>query len=100
LTHNSSNYHYPLIHFQSATRSKRLSKNTHDQLTEIFKKLGIRDQAKEGVRDLHNFKKKYPEADIDPYLKKTSIYFQSYIERGLQNLEREESDNKNGVCCC
>lgn len=85
-----------ILYFQSASKSKRLSKTTHDLLTEIFKKLGSKEKAKEGIKDLYEFKKNYPEADIDPYLKKSSIYFQSYIERGLQALKDEENNQQIG----
>ncbi|XP_052800946.1 cytoskeleton-associated protein 5-A-like isoform X2 [Mya arenaria] len=76
---------------RSTSKSKRLSKSTHDMLTEIFKKVGSKEYTKEGLRDLYEFKKKYPEADMDPFLKKTSQYFQNYIERGLHALEMEET---------
>lgn len=43
----------------------------------------------QGLNDLYNFKKKYPDADLDPYLKKSSQFFQQYVERGLKNIEAE-----------
>lgn len=42
-----------------------------------------------GLNNLYDFKKKHPEADLDPFLKMSSQYFQNYIERGLKNIERE-----------
>lgn len=41
------------------------------------------------MNNLYDFKKKHPEADLDPFLKMSSQYFQNYIERGLKNIERE-----------
>ena len=35
---------------------------------------------------------KYPEEDIEPFLKKTSQVFQNYIERGLRNIAAERGD--------
>ena len=43
----------------------------------------------QGLNDLYDFKKKYPDADLEPFLKKSSNFFQNYIERGLKNIEQE-----------
>ena len=48
----------------------------------------------QGLAELYDFKQKYPEADIDPFLKRTSEFFQSYIERGLKNIEMERKGRK------
>ena len=45
--------------------------------------------ASQGLNDLFDFKQRYPEADLDPFLKKSSQFFQDYIERGLKNIETE-----------
>jgi len=79
-----------LIHLQSSGKAKRLDKTTHDQLLEIFKKVGLKENTKEGLRELYEFKKRHPEANMEPYLQKTSQYFQNYLERGLAALEAEE----------
>lgn len=81
---------------RSASKSRRLSKTTHDMLTEIFKKIGSKENTKEGLRDLYEFKKKFPDADIDPFLKKSSHFFQNYIERGLKSIENEEREKSEG----
>ncbi|XP_013397900.1 cytoskeleton-associated protein 5-like, partial [Lingula anatina] len=69
--------------------SKRLSKSTHDTLAEIFKKIGSKENTREGLNDLYDFKQKNPEADLEPFLRKSSQFFQNYIERGLKNIELE-----------
>ena len=48
----------------------------------------------QGIAELYDFKQKYPEADIDPFLKRTSEFFQSYIERGLKGIEMERKGRK------
>ncbi|XP_076471814.1 cytoskeleton-associated protein 5-like isoform X2 [Babylonia areolata] len=78
----------------SSSKSKRLSKSTHDMLVEIFKKIGSKENTKEGLNDLYDFKKKYPDADLEPFLKKSSQFFQNYIERGLKNIELEREGKK------
>ncbi|XP_069680440.1 protein mini spindles isoform X4 [Periplaneta americana] len=67
----------------------RLSKTTHELLSEIFKKIGSKDQTKEGLSLLYDFKQQHPEADIDPFLRKSSQFFQDYIERGLQTIDMD-----------
>lgn len=73
----------------SSVKAKRLSKSTHDMLAEIFKKVGSKENTREGLNDLYDFKQKYPEADLEPFLRKASQFFQNYIERGLKNVEME-----------
>lgn len=74
---------------KSHQKPKKLNKSTHDMLAEIFKKIGSKENTIEGLNNLYDFKKKHPEADLDPFLKMSSQYFQNYIERGLKNIERE-----------
>ena len=43
----------------------------------------------QGLVELYEFKQKYPDADIDPFLERSSQFFRNYIERGLKNIEVE-----------
>lgn len=43
----------------------------------------------QGLAELYEFKKKYSDADIEPFLKNSSQFFQSYVERGLRLIEME-----------
>lgn len=38
---------------------------------------------------LYDFKQQYPEANLDPFLQKSSKYFQDYISQGMKNVEME-----------
>uniref|UniRef100_A0A8C5NGM2 TOG domain-containing protein n=1 Tax=Gouania willdenowi TaxID=441366 RepID=A0A8C5NGM2_GOUWI len=68
----------------------RLSKaKVSDILTEIFKKIGSKENTKEGLTELYEYKQKYSDADLEPFLKNTSQFFQSYVERGLRIIESE-----------
>lgn len=69
---------------------------THERLTEIFRKVGSKELTREGLNDLYDFKQEFPDADLTPYLSKTSQFFQRYIEQGLKNiaLERERVDKE------
>ncbi|XP_065070567.1 cytoskeleton-associated protein 5-like isoform X2 [Rhopilema esculentum] len=62
-------------------------KSTVDMLQEIFKKIGSKENSQEGLKELYEFKEKYPEEDVEPYYAKTSQFFRNYIERGLKSIE-------------
>lgn len=38
---------------------------------------------------MYEYKQKYSDADLEPFLKNTSQFFQSYVERGLRMIESE-----------
>nr|NP_001082051.1 cytoskeleton associated protein 5 [Xenopus laevis]AAG34914.1 microtubule associated protein XMAP215 isoform M [Xenopus laevis] len=63
--------------------------NVSDFLAEMFKKIGSKENTKEGLAELYEYKKKYSDADIKPFLKNSSQFFQSYVERGLRLIEME-----------
>ncbi|XP_015517850.2 protein mini spindles isoform X1 [Neodiprion lecontei] len=69
---------------------KHLSKLTHQQLSEIFKKIGSKHHTQEGLAQLYDFKLQYPEADIyvQPFLLKSHQFFQDYIEQGLRDIDQ------------
>lgn len=56
-------------------------------LTEIFQKIGNKDNTKEGLNLLYDFMRQHPEADIEPFLKNSSEFFQGYIRNGLKEIE-------------
>ncbi|XP_073514992.1 cytoskeleton-associated protein 5 isoform X2 [Phyllobates terribilis] len=75
---------------KGASRTEKVSKaNVSDFLAEIFKKIGSKENTKEGLAELYEYKKKYSDADIEPFLKNSSQFFQSYVERGLRLIEME-----------
>lgn len=41
------------------------------------------------MTELYEYKQKYSDADLEPFLKNTSQFFQSYVERGLRVIESE-----------
>lgn len=86
----------PLVRRDSRHSPRRLSKSTHETLAEIFKKIGSKETTREGLADLYVFKKGHPEADIEPFLSKSSQFFQNYIEQGLHNIERDRDSSGGG----
>ncbi|XP_072242822.1 cytoskeleton-associated protein 5 isoform X2 [Leuresthes tenuis] len=68
----------------------RMSKaKVSDILSEIFKKIGSKENTKEGLTELYEYKLKYSDADLEPFLKNASQFFQSYVERGLRMIESD-----------
>ncbi|KAG0332620.1 Microtubule-associated protein, microtubule dynamics during spindle orientation [Podila horticola] len=63
----------------------------NSRLTQIFTKIGTREETKQGISDLYAFQKMYPnmESKVNAQLARTGTFFQSYIRRGLANLEAE-----------
>lgn len=62
----------------------------------------------QGLTELYEYKQKYSDADLEPFLKNTSQFFQSYVERGLRMIESERegkariqtSAGTTGSCHC
>ncbi|KAG7467929.1 hypothetical protein MATL_G00137420 [Megalops atlanticus] len=71
------------------TDEKMSKAKVSDILSEIFKKIGSKENTKEGLTELYEYKQKYSDADIEPFLRNASQFFQSYVERGLRMIESE-----------
>lgn len=70
----------------------------NSRLTQIFTKIGTREETKQGIIDLYQFQKMYPnmESKVNAQLAKTGTFFQSYIRRGLANLDAEANATSSG----
>lgn len=66
-------------------------------LTDIFQKIGVKEDSKEGFNLLYDFLKQNPEADIEPFIQKSSHVFQEYISNGLKSVERARSSHSDGM---
>ena len=42
------------------------------------------------MAQLYEFKQHYPDADIEPFLSRSSDFFKNYIERGLKFIEEKK----------
>ena len=49
-----------------------------------------RFQMFQGLAQLYDFKQRYPDADIEPFLSRSSDFFKNYIERGLKFIEEKK----------
>ncbi|XP_044594200.1 protein mini spindles isoform X1 [Cotesia glomerata] len=74
------------------TKQRHMSKEMHAQLTEIFKKIGSKQQSHEGLVQLYDFKQEHPEADIQPFLAKSHQFFRNYIEQNLKIIDQERKN--------
>uniref|UniRef100_K7G7X3 TOG domain-containing protein n=1 Tax=Pelodiscus sinensis TaxID=13735 RepID=K7G7X3_PELSI len=63
----------------------------NDILAAIFKKIGCKETAREGLEELYEYKRKCPEEDLEPFLENFSLLFRSYVKHGLavMGMERE-----------
>lgn len=78
------------IRKNKASPLRHLPRNSHDALAEIFKKIGDKEHTKDGLLELYEFQQIHPEADIEPFLQRSSEFFQNYIRRGLGNIVHEK----------
>ncbi|KAF0542990.1 ARM repeat-containing protein [Gigaspora margarita] len=86
--------------FPTPTNNSR-SSGSHEvemnsRLTQIFLKIGTREETKQGIYELYEFQKQHPEMEskVTSHLSKTGPYFQSYIRRGLANIAAEEEEKE------
>ncbi|CAG0884793.1 unnamed protein product [Darwinula stevensoni] len=69
----------------------KIPKSAHEKLTEIFTKIGNKEETKEGLVMLFEFKQQYPETDLSPFLNKSSQFFKRYVEQHLAKIEAERA---------
>ncbi|EPY83998.1 cytoskeleton-associated protein 5 isoform a [Camelus ferus] len=67
----------------------RMMKHSMDQTGSKSDKETEKGASRIGLAELYEYKKKYSDADIEPFLKNSSQFFQSYVERGLRVIEME-----------
>ncbi|KAK0530495.1 hypothetical protein OC842_003911 [Tilletia horrida] len=64
------------------------------ELRAIFERISNKNESRQGIRDLYEFSKRYPQrqASIDRSLEATGSIFQRYIRRALANHAAEDGD--------
>nr|NP_732105.2 mini spindles, isoform C [Drosophila melanogaster]Q9VEZ3.3 RecName: Full=Protein mini spindles [Drosophila melanogaster]AAF55269.3 mini spindles, isoform C [Drosophila melanogaster]AAY84896.1 LP04448p [Drosophila melanogaster] len=82
--------------------SKRISHQTHDTVSQIFKLISDRDTKQQGLQKLYDFKQQNPDIDLSTFLQGSSAPFHKYIEEGLAEIERNQNagstqDNRTDV---
>uniref|UniRef100_A0A8C4JJR9 TOG domain-containing protein n=1 Tax=Dromaius novaehollandiae TaxID=8790 RepID=A0A8C4JJR9_DRONO len=61
-----------------------------DVLEGIFQKICSKESSREGLEELYKYKKKCPEAKLEPFLGKLSLFFQTYVMQGLAIIQTEQ----------
>ncbi|XP_050293470.1 protein mini spindles isoform X2 [Anthonomus grandis grandis] len=82
---------------QQSHRTASLTRSNHTMLTEIFQKIGSKEATKEGLNLLYDFMQQHPQADIEPFLSKSSTFFQQYIKNSLKEIENARQLSKSGL---
>jgi hypothetical protein len=75
------------------------STNNHEQVTQqhqtmlkaIFQKFARREQVKVGLEELYDFKIRFPNVDINPFLATTADAFQKFIHEGLARVHAQRT---------
>lgn len=91
--------------------NKRMSHQTHDTVSQIFKLISDKDTKQQGLQKLYDFKvslrqkkliriqyynclllqQQNPEIDLSTFLQGSSATFHKYIEEGLAEIERTQN---------
>ncbi|XP_040572755.1 cytoskeleton-associated protein 5 [Lepeophtheirus salmonis] len=79
----------------STSKLPQFSKTHNETLAKIFKKIEEKELAKQGLKELYNFKQQNPLADLEPFFGRVSQYLRDYIEKGLKNIEMEVKSGSN-----
>jgi len=74
--------------------TKNTDRGAMDILQDIFSKIGSKENSQEGLKELYEFKEKYPDVDVNPFIAKASQFFRNYVERGLKAIEQERKSAK------
>ena len=60
-------------------------------LKAIFQKFARREQVKVGLEELYDFKLRFPNVDINPFLATTADAFQKFIHEGLARVQSQRA---------
>ncbi|GJD08766.1 Cytoskeleton-associated protein 5 [Galdieria sulphuraria] len=67
---------------------------SRESLEKIFERISTKEHTKNGLRELYEFRRIYPDVDLTPYLDATSFVFREYIEKGLESISLEEQHRR------
>ncbi|CAF1602432.1 unnamed protein product, partial [Adineta ricciae] len=75
----------------SVTNSEQVTQQHQTALKTIFQKFARRDQVKMGLEELYDFKSRFPNVDINPFLATTADAFQKFIHEGLARVHNQRT---------
>ncbi|CAF3909707.1 unnamed protein product, partial [Rotaria magnacalcarata] len=75
----------------SSTNSEQVTQQHQVMLKTIFQKFARREQVKVGLEELYDFKLRFPNVDINPFLATTADAFQKFIHEGLARVHTQRA---------
>ncbi|CAF2625523.1 unnamed protein product [Rotaria sp. Silwood2] len=75
----------------SSTNSEQVTQQHQVMLKTIFQKFARREQVKVGLEELYDFKLRFPNVDINPFLATTADAFQKFIHEGLARVHAQRT---------
>ncbi|CAF3687601.1 unnamed protein product [Adineta steineri] len=75
----------------STTNNEQVTQQHQVMLKAIFQKFARREQVKIGLEELYDFKLRFPNVDINPFLATTADAFQKFIHEGLARVHNQRT---------
>lgn len=75
----------------SSVNNEQVTQQHQTMLKTIFQKFARRDQVKVGLEELYDFKLRFPNVDINPFLATTADAFQKFIHEGLARVHAQRT---------
>lgn len=75
----------------STTTNEQVTQQHQTMLKAIFQKFARREQVKVGLEELYDFKLRFPNVDINPFLATTADAFQKFIHEGLARVHAQRT---------
>lgn len=75
----------------SSGTSEQVTQQHQTMLKTIFQKFARREQVKVGLEELYDFKLRFPNVDINPFLATTADAFQKFIHEGLARVHAQRT---------
>ena len=75
----------------STTNTEQVTQQHQTILKTIFQKFARREQVKIGLEELYDFKLRFPNVDINPFLATTADAFQKFIHEGLARVHAQRT---------
>jgi hypothetical protein len=81
----------------STTNNEQVTQQHQTMLKTIFQKFARREQVKIGLEELYDFKLRFPNVDINPFLATTADAFQKFIHEGLARVHNQRTASAAGT---
>jgi hypothetical protein len=74
-----------------SSNNEQVTQQHQTMLKGIFQKFARREQVKVGLEELYDFKLRFPNVDINPFLATTADAFQKFIHEGLARVHAQRT---------